>query len=143
MCRNFCPLIRNVHFIEDWSILVILWSQKGCQGLAVEQKAFQKHEKKFLLGIWKKKKNKLLNTECFYDETKLAIDASFFVLMTSFSSFSLRKQNGARSESSDVNFGKPGNASNQRESFQRILLTHICANFTCLKECLNFSSFHS
>ena len=55
--------------------------------------------------------------------------------MTSFSSFSLRKQNGTRSESSDVNFGKPGNASNQQESAQRILLTHICENFICLKEC--------
>lgn len=83
----------------------------------------------------KKKKNKLLNTECFYDERKLEINA---FEMTSFSSFLLRKQNGTRSESSDVNFGKPGNASNKRQSFQRISFDSYLCEFHLPKTMFKF-----
>ena len=68
-CRKFCPLVRGVHFLEGWLILVIFQSQRGWRGLIVHKKAFQTHEemfvKKYLLEIWKKQNSKFLNTECF------------------------------------------------------------------------------
>ena len=84
---------------------------------------------------YEKKKKKEQTLECFYDERKLEINA---FEMTSFSSFLLRKQNGTRSESSDVTFGKPGNASNKRQSFQRISFDSYLREFHLPKTMFKF-----
>ena len=69
----------------------------------------------------------------FYEEKKLVIDACFFVLMTNFPSFLLRRRNGTRPESNDVKSEDLKLEVTIDNLSKNLPLTHIFADFTCIR----------